>query len=80
MADKSPFLLSTSDNKYSPFTDFVSWFMEDQRLGYDTPGLLARLTANADEFNDVATEEAMRDIVTLNYSGKHIMVVASDYD
>ena len=80
MANKSPFLISTTDNKYSPFIDFVAWYIEDQRLGYDTSGLLARLTANADEFNDVATEQAMRDIIELNFSGKHVMVVKGDYE
>jgi hypothetical protein len=80
MAKKSPFLLSTTDNKYSPFSQFIEWYIEDQRLGYDTPGLLARMTAEADEFNDNATEQAMRDIITLNFSGKHVMVFEGDYD
>jgi len=80
MANESPFLLSTEDNKYSPFSEFVMWYIEDQRLGYDTPGLLARLTVNAEEYNDIAIQQAMRDIVELNFSGKHIAVVESDFD
>ena len=74
------FLLSTVDNKYSPFTQWEKWYLEDLRLGYDTCGLLARVTADAEDFNDTATFEAMRDIVELNLSGKHVMVVKEDYN
>lgn len=79
MTNNSPFLLSTSDNRYSPFTQFQAWLLEDYRLGYDTPGLLARLTANAHEFNDIGIQNAMRDIVELNFSGKHVIVVREDF-
>lgn len=80
MKDIQRFLLSTSDNPYSPFTEWEKWYLEDLHLGYDTCGLLARTTANAEDFNDIATFEAMRDIVELNLSGKHIIVVKEDYD
>ena len=76
----SPFMLSTVDNIYSPFSDFQRWYLEDLRLGYDTAGLLARIAANADEFNDFGNDAAMRDIVTNNYSGKHVMVTKDDFD
>ena len=79
MTINSPFLLSTSDNRYSPFTEFQAWYFEDLRLGYDTTGLLARMIANADEFNDNAAQDAMRDIVELNLSGKHVVVVREDF-
>jgi hypothetical protein len=80
MANNSPFLLSTEDNKYSPFTNYQAWYLEDLRLGYDTTGLLARMVANADEFNDIAIQYAMRDIVELNFSGKHVIVVKEDFE
>jgi len=79
MANNSPFLLSTSDNRYSPFTNYQAWYLEDLRLGYDTVGLLARMTANAQEYNDIAVQDAMRDIVELNFSGKHVVVVREDF-
>ena len=76
-----PMLLSTTDNIYSPFTEWEKWLQEDIRLGHNTPGLLARMTATAETFNDdYAIVEAMRDIVELNLSGKHIIVVKEDYD
>ena len=80
MTNNSPFLLSTSDNRYSPFTQFQAWYLEDLRLGYDSVGLLARMTANAYEFNDNGVETAMRDIVELNFSGKHVIVVREDFE
>ena len=79
MAINSPFLLSTSDNRYSPFTQWQAWYFEDLRLGYDTVGLLARMIANAEEFNDNAAQDAMRDIVELNFSGVHVVVVREDF-
>ena len=79
MAINTPFLLSTSDNRYSPFTHFQAWYLEDLRLGYDTLGLLARMIANADEFNDNAAQDTMRDIVELNFSGVHVVVVREDF-
>lgn len=78
--EKGPFLLTTLDNPYSPFSSYVQWYMEDQRLGHDTCGLLARLTNSSNLYDDGAEEQAMRDIVTYNVSGKHIMVVPTDYD
>lgn len=81
MANKGPFLITTTNNKYSPFTDWQKWYLEDLHLGYDTVGLLARMTASAEDFNDdEAVQQAMRDIVELNLSGKHILVVKEDYD
>lgn len=79
MTNNSPFLLSTSDNRYSPFTHFQDWYLEDLRLGYDTVGLLARMTANAYEFNDIGIQDTMRDIVEQNFSGKHVIVVKEDF-
>jgi hypothetical protein len=38
------------------------------------------MTADSPEFNDVAAQEAMRDIVKLNFSGKHVIVVKEDFE
>lgn len=82
MASKDPpvFLLTTTDNPISPFKDWVSWYLEDLRLGHDTCGLLARLTSGSDSIDDEAERSAMNDVVTYNFSGKHIMVVKEDYN
>jgi hypothetical protein len=79
MSDKPPFLLSTTDNPYSPFDEWERWLMEDLRLGHDTCGLLARFSDSADVFDDNADVNAIRDVVINNFSGLHEAVVPSDY-
>ena len=80
MTKKPPlFLLTTTDNPLSPFNDWVAWYLEDLRLGYDTCGLLARLTSAGDVVDDEAEVAAMRDVVKYNFSGKHVMVRPEDY-
>jgi len=43
MSKRPPMLLTTEDNPYNPFTQWLAWYHEDQRLGYDTPGFRSRL-------------------------------------
>ncbi len=73
-------LLTTIDNPYSPFTEWTQWYLEDLRLGYDTCGLVARLSGSANELNDEAELAVMSDIVKYNYSGKHIMVSETTFE
>ena len=47
--DNSDCMLSTWDNAFNPFEDFVRWHKEDLRLRHDCCGLLAR-TANVSDF------------------------------
>ena len=61
------YMLTTYDNRFNPFTDFVAWWKEDLRLGHDCCGLLAR-TANtspffSDEVNEADIDAAMDYIV-----------------
>ena len=79
MGDKARFMLSTTDNPYSPFTDWVPWLMEDIRLGHNTCGLLARMTAGAESINDESEVIGMYDVVRNNFSGVHLVVVPEDY-
>jgi hypothetical protein len=76
---KAVFLLSTTDNPRNPFDDWVGWYLEDIRLGYDTCGLVARLASVSDSVDDEAEIAAMRDVVKYNFSGKHIMVTREDF-
>ncbi len=78
--DPALFLLTTTDNPHSPFDDWTKWYMEDLRLGHDTCGLLARLSNDSELFNEDADLAAMRDVVTYNFSGKHIMVTKEEFD
>ena len=74
------FLLTTIDNPHSPFTNWIAWYMEDLRLGYDTCGLVSRLSIDEDIFNSEAEVAAMRSVVTHNYSGKHILVTKDEFE
>ncbi len=79
MAKPTIFLLTTVDNPYNPFTQWSKWYYEDQRLGHDTPGLLARFSSADNEIViDEANDKAMSDIVKHNFSGKHIKVTKED--
>jgi hypothetical protein len=79
MKKKAVFLLTTIDNPYSPFTEWIKWYHEDQRLGHDTPGLIARFASSSEIHDDQGNEAAMYDVVKYNFSGKHIMVTEKDY-
>ena len=76
---KHTFLLTTMDNPYNPFTSWTEWYMEDLRLGYDTCGLIARLTVSSEVFDDEDDVYAMRTIIEHNISGQHVMVVPEDF-
>ena len=66
-------MLTTIDNPFDPVTQWDEWFAEDMRLGYNTPGLLARMAVTSDELSeldqDLAIEEAIDNILRLNVLG-----------
>ena len=69
------YLLTTVDNPFDPFTQFDQWYQYDLSLGYDTPGLLARITVTSDELSEldqeIAIQDAIDDIVRENVMGVH---------
>lgn len=50
-------MLTTFDNPYDPFDEFISWWLFDIEMGYNTCGLLARTSRYSEEFS-VAEEKA----------------------
>lgn len=89
MADTIPdkpsrpeYLLTTVDNPYDPFTQFNEWYVWDRQAGYNTPGLLARMTRSSNDLSDAdqhfAIQTAIDEIVQQNYSGKHRKVQRGD--
>lgn len=68
-------MLTTVDNPYNPFDDFPSWYAWDERAGYGTCGLLARITVSSNELSEAdqqdAILQAIDEIVTENVSGVH---------
>ena len=65
--------LTTHDNPYDPFDDFKKWFMYDNDHGYCSCGYLARIARTSDaltpEENDQMIEEAIDDIIRLDFEG-----------
>ena len=67
------YMLTTVDNPFDPFTQWNEWLAYDTKLGYDTPGILARLTVNSNDLSEpdqaVAIQNAIDEIITENVSG-----------
>lgn len=55
--------LTTIDNPYDPFTEFDDWYAYDQAAGYDTPGLLARISITSDELSEADQFDALNDAI-----------------
>jgi hypothetical protein len=66
-------MLTTTDNPYDPFDDYDEWYAYDNSKGYNTPGLLARITITSDELSEpdqyLAIDQAIDEIVLENVSG-----------
>lgn len=54
---KKEFKLTTFDNPFSPFTQFDEWYAYDTANGYDTLGLLGRMTLSS---NQLSIEDQVR--------------------
>jgi hypothetical protein len=71
--EPTEYMLTTVDNPFDPFTRFDEWLAYDTRLGYDTPGMLARITKMSNELSEpdqaLAVQNAIDEIVNENVSG-----------
>lgn len=58
--------LTTFDNPFDPFEQFIDWWLFDTEKGYDTCGLLARTVKSADDSTEKEEyEEIERAIDTI---------------
>lgn len=66
-------MLTTVDNPFDPFIEFDSWARWDEKAGYHTLALLARVVVTSSELSeadqDVAIEQAIEEIVQENVTG-----------
>lgn len=66
-------MLTTIDNPYDPFDNYDEWFAYDDRMGYHSPSLLARITVTSDELSEedqqLDIEKAIDEIVKENVLG-----------
>lgn len=77
--DDEDHMLTTVDNPWNPFTNYDEWYEFDHDMGYDSPGLLARISKVSLDLSDAdfedGIEQAIDEIVTLNISGMHTKAV-----
>jgi len=74
----SDVMLTTYDNPYNPFTQFVEWNAYDILLGHHTTELLGRIALTAQElpeqYNNYVIVEAMREIVREDVLGIYRLI------
>lgn len=63
--------LTTFDNPYDPFEQFIPWFLFDEERGYHSCGYLARIANTSDQLSDeenaAILEEAIDEIVKYDF-------------
>ncbi|MET0786320.1 MAG: hypothetical protein ABWY25_06400 [Paenisporosarcina sp.] len=66
-------MLTTIDNPFSPFDDFVAWYSYDVSYGHHSCSFLARILNDSDQLSeadqDLAIDQAIDEIVKENVSG-----------
>ena len=64
-------MLTTFDNPYDPFDEFIPWFLFDVQKGYYTCNLLARIARSSEEFSVIEekeeTERAIDEIINHDF-------------
>ena len=64
-------MLTTFDNPFDPFDDFVNWFLYDNEKGYGTCAYLARIAMTSDrltdEENEREIERAIDEIISYDF-------------
>lgn len=77
-------MLTTTDNPFSPVTDYDDWMAWDMAHGYHTNSLLARVVYSSHELSDLdqllAIEDGIDEIVEQNVSGVHTKVRAGTFE
>lgn len=72
-------MLTTIDNPFNPFKDFVSWFMFDIEKGYNSCGRMMRLAHlepdMTQEEENLEVERAIDEIIKLDITDTYKKVV-----
>ena len=50
-------MLTTFDNPFNPFDDFLAWWLYDIEKGYNSCGLLARIARYSEDFSTIEEKE-----------------------
>lgn len=71
-------MLTTIDNPFDPFDDFISWYMYDIEAGHNTCNYLARIAQTSDQFtekeNDEEIERAIDEIIEHDFMNVYIKI------
>lgn len=82
--DDTEYMVTTLDNPWNPFTQFDAWYAEDIRLGHDTCGALARLSATGlnlfEDENAPILNSAIEDLLNADPYGIWIRVSRESFD
>lgn len=77
------FAITTTDNPFSPFTQFREWYKFDIEHGYYTSEWLAKLSSASnglsESLNEMSDENAIDEMIRLNLTGKYKKVTRKDY-
>ena len=64
-------MLTTFDNPYDPFDEFIPWFLFDVEKGYYTCSKLARIARSSEDFSvaedKAETERAIDEIINYDF-------------
>ena len=64
-------MLTTFDNPYDPFDEFIPWLLFDAEMGYYTCNKLARIARSSEEFSlaeeKAETERAIDEIINHDF-------------
>ena len=78
----SRYMLTTIDNPFNPFVDYVSWMLFDNEKGYHSADYLARIAKTSDslsdEENDEEIERAIDEIIKYDFMNIYIKVKSDD--
>jgi len=70
--------LTTEDNPFDPFDEFLEWFTFDEQQGYHTTAYLGRVTYTSDELSLAdqleSSNESVREAFELNLQGNYKIV------
>lgn len=71
--EDSKLMLTTFDNPYNPFDNFIQWLLFDKEMGYNTCEYIARIAEFSDDMTqkeeDEEIERAMDEIIEFNPTG-----------
>lgn len=73
-----PYMLTTLDNPFNPFTQYDEWYAFDTTQGYHTTNYLARIVRSSHELSEqdemLAIQTAIDEIVRIDPLGIYVKV------